>query len=297
MPPRCCNVIPLSVVKRHLTAEELEEWSTPNKLYCPVPTCSAFIHPRLYQKQTKSLPPQAEHRTTGTSDSTSPQAPTTEIEINNTKCPTCSVEVCTNCRTFAHDGYCTDDLDPALAAKLTKWKIKRCPGCRTGVRKVYGCTQIECRCGYHFCFECLGEINICGGGCENSGPEDTSFSDDGYYEGDGHVFGPEPNQNFNPGWDCVHLMRPPPANFPLEAECQRCLQTVQHTHLIVPRNRKSNQASLQENGGEEGDSALEALETLNSQEAWQCTRCAMNLCSDCSKLVQQSDTQSSSPRD
>ncbi|XMA07405.1 hypothetical protein WAI453_000196 [Rhynchosporium graminicola] len=73
--------------------------------------------------------------------------------------------------------------------------------------------------------------------------------------------------------------------------------TVQHTHLIVPRNRKSNQASLQENGGEEGDSALEALETLNSQEAWQCTRCAMNLCSDCSKLVQQSDTQSSSPRD
>jgi hypothetical protein len=59
-------------------------------------------------------------------------------------CPMCSTVTCTKCRAVDHSGECSGlDLDPALIELLKKWRIKRCPKCRTGVRKVYGCTHVE----------------------------------------------------------------------------------------------------------------------------------------------------------
>ena len=57
-------------------------------------------------------------------------------------CPKCSRPICTKCRSFSHPGEeCKPDLDPDLEANLKKWKIKRCPRCKAGVRKVDGCDQ------------------------------------------------------------------------------------------------------------------------------------------------------------
>ena len=124
---------------------KLEEWMTPEKLYCPVPTCSTFIPPRLCKKPARKGFVQVEQQIV---DARNPE--TTESQAQpltnakaNVECPKCLVQICTNCRSFTHDGSCKEDLDPTLADQLKKWKIKRCPSCRTGVRKVYGCSHIE----------------------------------------------------------------------------------------------------------------------------------------------------------
>jgi hypothetical protein len=122
---------------------------------------------------------------------------------SNVTCLSCTTSICTSCHSFTHRGPCAEsDIDPELAASLKKWKIKRCPKCRTGVRKMFGCAHIECRCGAHFCYECLLPINICDGSCEDdpdeSDPLDHVFAEDdldgraGFHEGDGHEFGNEP---------------------------------------------------------------------------------------------------------
>ena len=87
---------------------------------------------------------------------------------SNVTCLSCATSICTRCHSFTHIGPCAEsDIDPELAASLKKWKIKRCPKCRTGVRKMFGCAHIQCRCGAHFCWECLLPITICDGGCED----------------------------------------------------------------------------------------------------------------------------------
>ena len=170
MPPKCCSVVPLATVHHLLDHSQMElykakyeEWSTTDRLYCPVPRCSAFIPQRLYNALQPG--PFAYRR--------EPQIPNTFRKYTQSDklkkeilphvcCPTCGVSVCTTCRKFSHIGPCTEnDIEPDLEEQLKKWKIKRCPKCRAGVRKMYGCSHVECRCGAHFCWECLLPINQC----------------------------------------------------------------------------------------------------------------------------------------
>jgi IBR domain, a half RING-finger domain len=173
MPPKCCSIIPLSVIANLLDNAQIElykakyeEWATADRIYCPIPTCSTFIPPRMYTK-TCQRPPVSYGDAGATATVLTPSAPNA---FNNLKketkphvvCPTCDVSVCTKCRSLTHIGECPEsDLDPALEEQLKKWKIKRCPKCRAGVRRMYGCSHIECRCGAHFCWECMLPINQC----------------------------------------------------------------------------------------------------------------------------------------
>lgn len=60
--------------------------------------------------------------------------------------------------------------------------------------------MFRCRCGAHFCWECLLPIGQCDGSCEDSdhGADESDFADDdldglaGFHEDDGHDFGDEP---------------------------------------------------------------------------------------------------------
>jgi hypothetical protein len=173
MPPKCCSIIPLSAVAKLLDSSQIElykakyeEWATPDRIYCPVPTCSAFIPQRLYIKiRQGSSAPRNAHIIPGTFNQSqiSQQASPKKDIKPHVACPTCGVSVCTNCRSLSHIGNCPKkDIDPVLEEQLKKWKIKRCPKCRTGVRRMYGCSHIECRCGAHFCWECLLPIGQCG---------------------------------------------------------------------------------------------------------------------------------------
>jgi hypothetical protein len=180
MPPRCCVPLNIQQAKPYLTTEEValfrakyEEWSTPNPLYCPVPACSAFIPDRL-------LP---EHLRTKTKRRVDSGVGTPKSETF--ACPTCEASICVDCRQHAHPGsMCTIGefgLDEETAKLLQQWGYKKCPKCGHGVKRMFGCNHMACRCGAHFCWSCLENITECGGGCNDDDDEDEYGEDD---EGD-----------------------------------------------------------------------------------------------------------------
>ncbi|KAF2834700.1 hypothetical protein M501DRAFT_943448, partial [Patellaria atrata CBS 101060] len=118
MPARCCGMIPIHIGLPYLSKEEvtkyremLQEWMTPNPTYCPIPTCSAFLLPARIAKE-----------------------PT---------CPKCETRICISCGQKEHpDAACTKETDPDLENALKEWGYRRCPKCRTGIKRMYGCTHM-----------------------------------------------------------------------------------------------------------------------------------------------------------
>lgn len=100
--------------------------------------------------------------------------------------------------------------------------------------------MIRCRCGAHFCWECLQPIGLCDGSCEEDSdnerePVDPATIDEddidgkfNYHEDDDeHDFGPEPYGNAVDAWGCHHLwstLRPRPDRE--RSECQLCYRTL-----------------------------------------------------------------------
>lgn len=171
MPPRCCVPLNIQHAKPYLTDDETalfrvkyEEWCTPDPTYCPVPVCSAFIPDRLMPQSVRNKKQKRVDSGVGT--------PTSE----SFACPTCEASICTGCRQQAHPGaMCNIDefgLDADTTALLKSWGYKQCPKCRHGVKRMFGCNHMECRCGAHFCWVCLENINECDGGCYDEDEED-----------------------------------------------------------------------------------------------------------------------------
>ncbi|UPX12924.1 uncharacterized protein EKO05_0003456 [Ascochyta rabiei] len=170
MPPRCCVQVHLHHVKPHLTTEEIteyrskyEEWSTPKPFYCPISTCSVFIPERLLSEQ--AGPKGKRKLGSGIETPTSP----------NFQCPKCEGEICVDCRQLAHPGSLCAILDLGVdvetAQLLKAWGYKRCPKCSQGLKRMYGCNHMECRCGAHFCWGCLKSRDECEGGCDEDGDD------------------------------------------------------------------------------------------------------------------------------
>jgi hypothetical protein len=177
MPPTCCEPINLSHAKPYLSQEEAthfrekyEEWCTPNPTYCPVPSCSAFIPDRLLPHNVKTKDKQRVDSGIGT-----PNA-------DSFACHKCEVSICTGCRQEAHPGsMCTFHefgLDAETAKLLESWGYKKCPKCGHGVKRMFGCNHMACRCGAHFCWGCMGNINDCDGGCYDGDEEAYGEDDD-----------------------------------------------------------------------------------------------------------------------
>jgi hypothetical protein len=197
MPPTCCSPIPASYGRRVLSVDEMalyqekyEEWSTHDRLYCPVPTCSAFISPRLFPKKKRAAKKQATVNPAGLQ--TPPPTPPDEEASTTASCPKCSVRVCISCKQLSHPGDpCPEvsDIPPELEALLKAWGIKRCPRCHAAVRRLYGCKHIRCRCGAQWCWWCTGPIQDCQDqGCpeEMQGEaleEDMNAEADEYFQG------------------------------------------------------------------------------------------------------------------
>jgi hypothetical protein len=139
MPVVCCGtVVHYEVVNKLLPTAEIEayklrfdEQNTPDPLYCPVPTCSTFIPPRLISKH--------------------------ETKVH---CLTCSVTICTKCKQQANDNHvcAKSELREAI---LATFHYKICPKCGTGVMKMFGCPHVRCQCGAHWCWDCQRPMNAC----------------------------------------------------------------------------------------------------------------------------------------
>lgn len=119
-PPRCCRQpIPVRDVRIFLTADTAREFErkrpeleTPNRTYCRVQTCLAWIPPRHI------------HNDVGT-------------------CPACFMTTCTICKGEAHFGDCPNDEATQLllqTADTSGWQ--RCYKCRRVVELNYGCNHI-----------------------------------------------------------------------------------------------------------------------------------------------------------
>ncbi|KAH8692751.1 hypothetical protein BGW36DRAFT_464003 [Talaromyces proteolyticus] len=205
MPPSCCCPIPLSCGRRLLSADEFilfqekyEEWGTHDRLYCPVPTCSAFISPRLFPKGKDFAPA---YQTAHPVDVQTPP-PTPPDESSTVACPKCSVHVCIPCKQLSHPGSpCprTADIDPELSELLKRWGVKRCPRCRAAVRRMYGCRHMRCRCGAQWCWWCTGPVRVCASrGCEAEA-EGEAFEEELNQEAENYLetYGEDHNQERN----------------------------------------------------------------------------------------------------
>ncbi|KAF1842893.1 uncharacterized protein K460DRAFT_340447 [Cucurbitaria berberidis CBS 394.84] len=153
MPPSCCGQIHLHNVRPYLSQEEIaefkskyEEWSTLKPFYCPIPTCSVFIPGRLLPQQAKS---EGKRVDSGIGTPTA----------NTFDCPTCQAGICVGCRQVAHPNSLCNvgefGIDAETEALLKGWGYKKCPKCGHGLRRMYGCAHMACRCGAHFCWGCM----------------------------------------------------------------------------------------------------------------------------------------------
>lgn len=165
--------IHLHHIKPHLTREETsvykakyEEWSTQKPFYCPVPTCSAFIPDRLLPQQAGTKGKRKVDSGIGTPTSSTLQ------------CPNCEGDICVDCRQVAHpNSLCANlhlGIDSETATLLKTWGYKRCPKCSQGIKRMYGCNHMECRCGAHFCWGCMKSREECEGGCYEDEDEDEA---------------------------------------------------------------------------------------------------------------------------
>jgi hypothetical protein len=121
MPVRCCTtVMHHEVANGILPAAEIEaykskfdEMNTVDPLYCPVPTCSTFIPPRMFN--------QGDSKVT---------------------CPVCDTRICTKCKQrAAQEHTCSENDERQFILKTFDYKT--CPKCGTGVVKMYGCPHVR----------------------------------------------------------------------------------------------------------------------------------------------------------
>ncbi|EXJ89394.1 hypothetical protein A1O3_02461 [Capronia epimyces CBS 606.96] len=146
MPAKCCRAILHHEVARGILPDgefetykmKLDELGTINPLYCPVPTCSTFISPRMF-----------------------------DVDAAKVSCPTCSTVICTKCKQSLAATPTTPDGDHVCAKDLSRQAIldtfgyKTCPKCGTGIMKMFGCPHIRCQCGAHWCWACQRPITVC----------------------------------------------------------------------------------------------------------------------------------------
>lgn len=139
MPVRCCTtVMHHEVAKGILTAAEIEayksrfdEMNTIDPLYCPVPTCSTFIPPRMFSQD--------------------------DSEVT---CLVCDTRICTKCKQLATPEHtCSENHERQFILKTFEYKT--CPKCGTGVAKMYGCPHVRCPCTAHWCWDCERPMNAC----------------------------------------------------------------------------------------------------------------------------------------
>ncbi|KAE9401240.1 hypothetical protein BT96DRAFT_974906 [Gymnopus androsaceus JB14] len=84
-------------------------------------------------------------------------------------CPSCFSEICSRCHEDGHEGMTCDERQQARSDQANndelnaewagKTGVKKCPKCDVWIEKTEGCNHIECRCGAHICWRCMGTFD------------------------------------------------------------------------------------------------------------------------------------------
>ncbi|KAK4507908.1 hypothetical protein PRZ48_001643 [Zasmidium cellare] len=90
-------------------------------------------------------------------------------------CPKCHVAICTACKQVEHSGKpCDTGRESYELAMLEQFGYKQCPRCKQGVRRMFGCSHMQCTCGAHWCWRCTKSLEQCMGDC----PAEDGFDED-----------------------------------------------------------------------------------------------------------------------
>ncbi|EXJ88448.1 hypothetical protein A1O1_05378 [Capronia coronata CBS 617.96] len=162
-PPRCCTGrrgIDMASIQAHLDQDVLtryldvvEEFSTPNPVYCANPVCSRYIE----QSRVRDTPGKF------------------------VQCGQCQTPTCTECKQGHREHTGRDAMTCKKVEELmnpgdrklaqnNQWK--QCPGCKNLVEKTEGCNHMICECGTDFCYRCgtkqdgYAQCDCYGGGYE-----------------------------------------------------------------------------------------------------------------------------------
>ena len=107
------------------------EFSTPDRVYCHRPTCSAFLG-----------------------------AATPTITL--LRCTICASYTCAHCKEAYHPmRLCSSASDTAVLDLAAREGWKRCPGCHSLVELSVGCFHMTCRCRKQFCYLCTETWKNC----------------------------------------------------------------------------------------------------------------------------------------
>ena len=154
MPPRCCSSdhIPLKYADdlfdskfKQLWNTKYQEYTTKNRLYCPMRDCGAWIKPtRIHSEQGRK----------------------------HGICGKCKTRCCARCNSkigyssLGHQrGHCPAAKDDEESRKFFEtareegWQ--RCPSCKAMVELEEGCHHITCRCTAEWCFVCTKTWRTC----------------------------------------------------------------------------------------------------------------------------------------
>ncbi|KAF2101391.1 hypothetical protein NA57DRAFT_26502, partial [Rhizodiscina lignyota] len=150
LPPSCCRLIPLHVVVPGLDEdvvktfkEKFEESVLRNDggFYCPKRECSAWISGAQVDEVEEAL-------------------------LWVVSCKKCNTKACTECHGEEHGGDKCPERDDhgaaALLQSLDQWGYKQCPRCKNAVRRMFGCSHMQCGwCAVNFCWWCLKSLSQC----------------------------------------------------------------------------------------------------------------------------------------
>jgi hypothetical protein len=149
LPVRCCQQ-PLSIdlaaavlppADLHTLIQRTRQAQAKEFMYCPRPTCSAFI-------DLDPLPPEALG------------APL--------ECDACAAAFCAACKSAWHPAAPCAANRAALAAEAAALDAlaraagwMRCGRCAVYVSRAQGCNHMTCACGHHFCYACGAAWKTC----------------------------------------------------------------------------------------------------------------------------------------
>lgn len=149
-PPKCCQEpIEFKSVNgyldpalRELFERKSREFATKDRVYCHIPSFSAFF------------------------GSASKETPTALACTSRF----CRALTCRSCKHAAHPGKtCADRLDDTVLELGRKQGWQQCPSCRRLIERNEGCRHTTCQCGVQFCYGCAKPWAT--GICVNSCPD------------------------------------------------------------------------------------------------------------------------------